>query len=134
MHRKNHILTILTLACLFQGCALGQKDNRILLNALDKGVADTPISRSAWSRTAAAPLAIPVGVAAVVVDLVLITPARALTPAWQDTSAFLWENPLGSDFRQMALLLPKIAATPVLFGSDWAVRSLFGFTRKKGRG
>lgn len=98
MHRKNHILTILALACLFQGCALGQKDNRILLNALDKGVADTPISRSAWSRTAAAPLAIPVGVAAGLVDLVLITPARTLTPAWQDTSAFLWENPSGLGF------------------------------------
>ena len=124
-------ISILMLVLLLSGCSLFQKENRVSLNALDDLTADTPVAKNPWLRAGAVPVALPIGVTACVVDAVLITPAKALTPAWQDTSSFLWENPEGSDFRQMALLLPKTVATPVLFGTDWAMRSLFGFTEGK---
>lgn len=123
---------MIVLALFLQGCAIGQKDNRVLLNALDKSVADTAFTRNPWARGAAIPVVAPLGIAAGVVDVALITPARALAPAWEDTSSFLWENPQGSELRQMTLLLPKAVATPVLFGSDWAFRSLLGYVKTKG--
>ena len=39
--------------------------------------------------------------------------------------AILEVAPQGSDFAQVMLFLPKIVASPIVFVSDWAFRSVF---------
>lgn len=123
---RNALILMTLLACsTLAGCAVTRPENRVLLNSLDKAVQGSAITRSTTARVLAAPIALPVGVTAGVLDAAVVTPARAAVPAAKDTSVYLWENPQGSDLRQMMLLVPKIVATPVLFVTDWTCRSVF---------
>lgn len=107
------------------GCAITQAENRLALNSLDTAMKGSAITESTTGKVLAAPVALPVGVAAIAIDMALVTPARAVAPAAKDTYAYLWEHPQGSDLRRMMLLLPKAAATPVVFTTDWLLRSVF---------
>jgi hypothetical protein len=80
---------------------------------------------STTGKVAAAPVVFPLGVTAGIIDTTIVTPARAAVPAAEDTNTYLWKDPQGSELRQMMLLLPKAAATPVVFLTDWAFRSVF---------
>lgn len=121
-----HACIILIVCCVLAGgCAISDAKNRLTLNALDRAVQDSIITNSVAGRIAAAPVAIPAGMIAGALDMTVVTPARAVGPAWKDTSACLWENPQGSDMRRMMLFVPKIVATPLLFAGDWAFRSMF---------
>lgn len=112
-------------SALTSGCAIMSKDNRVVLNSLDEAVQGSTIIDSTAGKIAVAPVAFPVGVTAGVIDMAVVTPARAVVPAGKDTGEYLWENPQGSDLRQAMLFIPKVVATPVLFISDWAFRSIF---------
>ena len=127
MFRTRMTILMLTLLCCgtISGCAVTQRENRLLMNSMDKAVEGSAITGSTTGKVIAAPIAFPVGVTAGIIDLAVVTPARASIPAAKDTSSYLWENPQGSDLRQMMLLVPKIAATPVVFITDWAFRSAF---------
>lgn len=118
---------LLTALCLplVNGCAVTRTENRVTLNALDQAVQGSAITSTTTGKILAAPVAFPVGVTAAAIDAAVVTPARAAVPAAKDTNVLLWENPQGSDLRQMMLLLPKAVATPVVFISDWACRSVF---------
>jgi hypothetical protein len=123
---RSTLLLLTLLACsTASGCAVTRPENRLLLNSLDKAAQGSVITRSTTAQALAAPVAFPVGVTAVLLDLAVVTPARAAVPAAKDTSAYLWENPQGSDLRQMMLLMPKVLATPVVFITDWTCRSVF---------
>ncbi len=124
----NRITVVMAaLLCLgaLSGCAVTRSENRLALNALDRAVEGSAITRTANTKALAAPVAFTAGVTAGVIDMAVVTPARAAVPAAKDTSSYLWENPQGSDLRQMMLLLPKTVATPVVFVTDWAFRSVF---------
>lgn len=123
--RTNRFIALFACCAMAGGCAIADQNNRLLLNALDRAVQDTAITNSTAGRIAAAPLAIPVGTVAGVLDMAVVTPARAVSPAWKDTSEYLWEDPQGSDMRQLMLFVPKVVATPLLFTGDWAFRSVF---------
>lgn len=107
------------------GCAATQKENRLTMNYLDKAMEGSAITGSTTGKALAAPIALPVGVTACIIDMTVVTPARAATPAAKDTYSYLWENPQGSDLRQAMLILPKVTATPIVFLTDWSFRSLF---------
>lgn len=122
--------TIFLLAALFysitlSGCAVTQRENRLVMNSLDQAVQGSVITGSTTGKVMAAPLALPVGVTAGVIDMAIVTPARAAVPAAADTNSYLWKNPQGSDLRQMMLLVPKVVATPMVFLTDWAFRTTF---------
>ncbi len=123
--RLNLLVLLFVWCAMVSGCAIANEKNRVLLNSLDSAVRDTAITNSTAGRIAAAPLAVPVGTVAGVLDMAVITPARAVSPAWSDTSEFLWEDPQGSDMRQMMLFVPKVVATPLVFIGDWSFRSVF---------
>ena len=127
MFRTRMKVLMVTLLCCgaASGCAVMKKENRVVLNSLDNAVEGSAITGSTTGKVIAAPIAFPVGVTAGVIDMAVVTPARAAIPAAKDTSSYLWENPQGSDLRQMMLLMPKVAATPVVFITDWAFRSVF---------
>lgn len=118
---------ILLLSCMFalSGCAVMKKDNRVLLNGLDESLTDSFVTSSKTSKIVYAPLVAPVAIGAGVIDAVIITPARAIGPAINDTDQYLWDNPEGSDIRKAMLFLPKTVATPIVFFGSWTVRSLF---------
>jgi hypothetical protein len=120
------VLMVTLLWCgAISGCAVMNRENRLTLNSLDNAMEGSAITGSTTGKVIAAPIALPVGVTAGIIDMAVVTPARATIPAAKDTSSYLWENPQGSDLRQMMLLMPKVAATPVVFITDWAFRSVF---------
>jgi len=120
------VLMVTLLSCgTVSGCAVMHRENRLLLNSLDSTMEGSAITVTTAGKVIAAPIAFPVGVTAGIIDMAVVTPARATVPAAKDTSSYLWENPQGSDLRQMMLLMPKVAATPVVFITDWAFRSVF---------
>lgn len=127
MLRTRMTVFMMTLLCCgaLSGCAVMKRENRLALNSLDYAMQGSAITSSTTGKVIAAPLAFPLGVTAGIIDMALVTPARASIPAAKDTSSYLWENPQGSDLRQMMLLMPKVAATPVVFVTDWAFRSVF---------
>lgn len=127
MFRNRLAILIATLLCsgAINGCAVMEKENRLTMNALDDAVQGSAITSSTTGKVLAAPVAFPVGVTAGVIDMAVVTPARAAVPAAKDTNSYLWKNPQGSDLRQMMLLVPKVAATPVVFLTDWAFRTAF---------
>jgi hypothetical protein len=127
MSGKRNIILIALLLCsvTISACAVTNKENRLVLNSLDNAVEGSFITRSTTGKVVAAPIALPVGVTAGLIDMAVVTPVRAMVPAAEDTNTYLWKDPQGSDLRQMMLFVPKIAATPVVFVTDWAFRSVF---------
>lgn len=111
--------------CLCAGCAFMEEDNRRLLNTLDEQVENTVITNTTAGRIAAAPVFLPVGVVAFAVDTVVIQPVMAVPPAAEDTYDALWKPRDMTPFRKMLVFVPVVAATPIVFVSDWAVRSVF---------
>ena len=115
------IMVLAAAACLqCAGCSIFVKENRQLLNALDKTV--QPGSTAA--KVALAPVIIPVGTAAVAADAVVVNPLGALPDAGDDTVEVLWKRPSGSGFHEALLFAPKVVATPLVFVCDWAGRCL----------
>ena len=127
MYRTRMTLLVAAMICCgtMSACAVMNKESRLVMNSLDKAVKESAITSSTTGKVLAAPIAFPVGVTAWIIDMAVVTPARAAVPAAKDTNSYLWENPQGSDLRQMMLLMPKVAATPVVFLTDWAFRSVF---------
>lgn len=117
----------LLLLCLLlvNGCAIMNKENRVLLNAMDESLSGSFITKNSASKIASAPLVGPVAICAGILDTVVTAPVRAVGPAVRDTDNLLWDNPEGSDIRQAMLFIPKTVATPVVFLGSWGARSLF---------
>ena len=124
-HRTLLIITTLCTLGSLSGCAVTQRENRLTLNALDRAAQESVITGSTTAKVVASPFAFAAGVTAGAIDLAVVTPARASVPAAADTNTYLWKDPQGSDLRQMMLFVPKVAATPVVFLTDWAFRSVF---------
>ncbi len=109
------------LACLLGGCAVFERENRRALNALDEHAAPA----NAAARWSLAPLALPVGVAAVTVDMLLVHPVCSIDDAWADTVDWLWTPRGESRFRRAVMLPLAAAATPVVFAGDLVARAAF---------
>lgn len=102
------------------GCTVLVKENRYLLNKLDTTIK----IESTTGKIVATPVFIPVGTLAGLFDVVIIHPIASIPKASDDTYKYLWENPSGSDFRQMMLVVPKLVFTPLYFSGDLITRSL----------
>ena len=112
------LLAMLLCTGALSACAVVNKENRLTMNSLDNAVQGSVVTSTTTGKVLAAPLAFPVGVTAGIIDMTVVTPARATLPAAKDTNSYLWENPQGSDLRQMMLFIPKITATPIVFLTD----------------
>jgi hypothetical protein len=123
--RMVFLLVLLLYSGTLSACAVMNKENRIVLNSLDNAAEGSFITGSTTAKVVAAPIALPVGMTAGLIDMAVVTPVRATVPAAADTNSYLWKDPQGSDLRQMMLFMPKVAATPIVFISDWAFRSVF---------
>ncbi|MBU1052291.1 MAG: hypothetical protein KKC46_00495 [Proteobacteria bacterium] len=125
MQIKNYncffILITLLSVVICSGCAIADKDNRRTLNLLD----DKIQIESTGGKITAAPVFMPVGTVAAITDMTIVHPLVSVPKAAEDTSEVIWENPQGSDFRQMMLLLPKVISTPLYFTGDMILRCFF---------
>jgi hypothetical protein len=114
-------VTILCLLCLCS-CAMGNPDNRRLLNLLDARLIPT----SNTGRLAMLPVALPTALAALVADAALLHPTSAVDDAWGDTREFLWTPTADESAIRRAVKVPLAAvATPAVFVGDWLWRCLF---------
>jgi hypothetical protein len=108
------------------GCAWRNREHTPLFNASEKYL--VPMTQPA--RAMSFPVTVPVSLAAVAVDLLLVHPVMELPRAYDDTKDALWElhwaDWKGEAFTQAASLLPRVALTPVVFAGDWLGRSVAG--------
>ncbi len=118
--RFTHLVLLALAALAASGCAVTQEQNRRLLNAMDASL--TPCCDG--GRWALAPVALPLGLVAGVLDAVVVHPATAVDDAWGDTVELLW-TPEGESRLRRAVLTPFMAAftAPVFVGS-WLGRCL----------
>jgi hypothetical protein len=106
----------LALVCA-SGCAVFMERNRRTLNALDEAVqVEEPAA-----RIALAPVFVPVGTLALATDALLVNPCVAIPNAANDTGKMLWDKGSGSEFWDMIMFTPKVAATPLVFGGMWVI-------------
>jgi len=106
------------------GCAILAEDNRRLLNGMDASLSPpTPAGRAAL-----APLALPAGLLAGVLDAVVIHPVTAADEAWGDTVELLWTPEDESRLRRAVLTPFMAAATPPVLAGSWLRRSLAPIT------
>jgi hypothetical protein len=103
------------------GCAVGDEERRHTLNFLDAHAA--PSSEAV--RWALSPVALPVGLAAAVVDGVVLHPPTQFDDAWRDTVDMLWDVDYGSRFRTVLFTPFAAAATPPVYVADWVLRAVF---------
>jgi len=116
----SRFLLLTWLLCLCGGCAMGARENRRLTTVLSDHL--TP--DAAWGRWSLLPLAIPVGGVSLVTDTFVVHPACSLPNAWLDTAATLWGFDLCDRYYSNAMTIPiRATLTPILFVSDWLVRS-----------
>jgi hypothetical protein len=106
------------------GCGLARRENRVVLNALDRA-ADNTWAESPAGVVATLPLTVTAGTAAALLDLGVTLPAKAAPQAACDVYNDIWKDPQGSDFRQAILFLPKVVGSAVYLPSDFAWSWLF---------
>lgn len=102
------------------GCSMFDRDNRRTLELLDRELAPA----STGTRLALAPLALPLGVGALVADAVVVHPTCSLDDAWLDTRDLLWRSRDESALRRALFVPLAVLATPVVFAGDWVGRCL----------
>jgi hypothetical protein len=121
---RRALAVLLAAALLGQGCGFFRKENRVVLNALDRAVADTWVESPA-GIAATLPLTVPVGTAGALADVVVVLPVKSAPQAACDMYVDLWKDPQGSDFRQAILFLPKVVGSAVYLPTDFAYSWLF---------
>jgi hypothetical protein len=101
-------------------CAIGERENRRVLNALDARAAPATVG----GRWALSPVALPAGLVAALADMLVVHPATVFDDAWRDTVDLLWTSREESRFRR-ALFVPLAAlATPFVYVGDWLGRAV----------
>lgn len=114
-------LLVLLIAALTPACAVFNPENRRVLNWLDGQVQP----ESTTARIALAPVGVPVGSAALVLDMAVVHPVSVIPDAADDVYELYWK-PRDMDWFRKALIFPLITvATPPTFLGDWLGRALF---------
>jgi hypothetical protein len=109
------------LAC--GGCAFMEEDNRRWLNLADDAIQpQKPVTQAAM-----APVFVPVGVALLATDALVVHPMVRLPDALEITDEVMWDTfgRSNSPFRESMLLVPRIVGTPIAFAVIWGVSSAF---------
>lgn len=113
------------MACLIfalSGCAVFDRKNTILVNAVEQNL----VPESGAARWLLAPIYLPVGLAAGVLDAFLVHPLRMIPEAISDTDDFLWEFSDETGYVTHAgSIVYRTAVSPVVFTVIWLARSAF---------
>jgi hypothetical protein len=108
------------------GCAWRNRAHTPLFNASEKYL----VPKAQPARALSYPVTVPVSLAAVTLDLLLVHPVMELPKAYDDTKDLFWDlhwrDWKGEAFTMGSTLLPRVALTPVVFAGDWLGRSIVG--------
>lgn len=128
--RRLSLFAILLPLLVCSGCAVFNRNNTPALNAVEQYL--VPADRTV--RMVAAPLIVPVGLAAATLDVVLLHPLSVAGDAWDDTNDLLWKKlDWEHQFATTTVLnAPRVAVMPVIFTADFLARSSFDISRKGG--
>ena len=116
------IASLLLLVFVAQGCAWANRDNRPVWNAFEENlVPDDEVLL--WVT---APLTIPGGLVAIVLDVFLVHPAQVLDDAWGDTTE-LWDDIDWSEeyYSQTAYSLIRVPGSAIMLVGSFFARSMF---------
>jgi hypothetical protein len=121
--RAAPVLLAILLASSLGGCAIMNRDNTPLLNMVEENL----WPESMGAQVAVFPLVFPTGIAAVVVDAVLIHPILVIDDALSDTSDILWEEwDFDEHYMTHCMTIPwRAVLSPLIFSFDFLGRSLF---------
>jgi hypothetical protein len=112
----------LSLTLLLSGCAMIEKDNRRVVNWMEKRISpQTPAA-----RVALAPPTLLVGSAGLMTDALVVNPAHEVPGAWEDVYKLYWEPEGHDSFQRSVLVVPCALLTPPTFVGDLALRSVAG--------
>ena len=115
------MLIILPALCLCCSCAVFEPENRHLVPWVEDHL--VPVETSA--RILAAPLWVPAGVAAGVLDAFVVHPITVVDEAYDDVHDVLWEEwPEGYVMRWGSVPY-RALASPLVFGVSFAGRAVF---------
>ena len=103
------------------GCSMFAKENRRVLNHLDRHVR----IESRAARIAAAPLTVPLGSVAFLSDAGVVNPAVQSRWAAKDVYDLYWKPRNLDPFKKSLLFIPMAVLTPPTFVGDLALRILF---------
>jgi len=117
---RRSLLVLLVIAVSASGCTAIRRDSRRTLDWLDTSF--TPSSPVA--RAALLPVAIPVGLAGLLTDTLVVNPVYAIDDAWGDTVDLLWTPSDESPLRRTLITPLAAIATPFVFGGEWLWRSI----------
>lgn len=117
---KERILIVLVLCMASSGCALTQRDHISTTNWMDRTI--VPDNRVA--QVALTPVLVPLCVATLAVDNLVICPVVHLPSAWDDCGDFFTAE-TGDYYADMGFLPVKTALTPIVFAGSWFGRSVF---------
>lgn len=118
------------LSCVvLMGCAFTERDHLATTNWMDRTI--VPDNRAAqWAMT---PLLVPLCVATMTVDNLIVAPAAHLPCALDDAHNWFTEE-VGGYYTEMGILPIRTALTPAVFVGSWSVRSVFAIKIDEGWG
>lgn len=105
------------------GCAVFNRQNTPLLNGVEKHL----VPKENPGRALSYPVVLPLGLAAVTLDMFLIHPLSVIPDSLRDTKDLLWTN---LEWKKeyattSATLIPRSAASPPVFAASFLARSFF---------
>ncbi len=103
------------------GCAVANRENTMLLNMLDEKVRP----KRTWERVALATVMIPTATGALMVDGLVVHPARVVPRAADDVHELYWAPREESFFRRSLLFVPRVLLTPPTFVGAWHLRATY---------
>ena len=110
VNAMRHILVVGLVVMFTSGCAVLAEENRHLARALDDNLAPD----STTAKIALAPVAIPVGFAALAVDGVLINPVAFAPESW-DAATWAFEEVPYTGLGEIVVFPMRVVTFPVLF-------------------
>ena len=101
--------------------AFSNRRNRVLVNCCEKVL----VPENAAAKWAMAPIILPVGLAAGVVDTLLVHPASVVDDTWLDAKSLLWEPTDRGYVTECAVLPVRAILTPPVLAWFFASRTVF---------
>lgn len=128
---KSALIFLLVGVTFCGGCAFVDSENRRVFN----WYSETLVPKKHPARALSYPLIIPVGLAALLTDIVIVHPICSVDDALRDTRDCCWDSDSfnwdDEYVTECTLLVPRTVATPIVAVGDWALRCVFPISPNK---
>ena len=115
------LVSVLLLACAAGGCACLNRNNTPLVNSVERHL----VPRTKPAKIMVAPVVLPIGIGAGLLDVFIVHPISVIPDSAHDTVDCLWKDRSGGYVTRMGSTVPLAALTPIVFTGDFIGRSMF---------